>query len=85
LTLILKKQAIIPDKLTAGKQTVAVRIPNHPIPIALMKAIKAPLLTTSANISGGLDTITALEVRQALGSKVSLIIEGDCNFKNPLL
>ena len=49
LTLVLKKSNKIPDLITAGKDTVAVRVPNHPITLALLKKLPFPLAAPSAN------------------------------------
>ena len=51
LTLILKCYMSLPEEITRGKQTIGVRIPNHPLALELLKEI-GPLATTSANISG---------------------------------
>lgn len=51
LTLILNCYMPLPEEITRGKQTIGVRIPNHPLALELLKEI-GPLATTSANISG---------------------------------
>jgi L-threonylcarbamoyladenylate synthase len=76
LTLVLKKSPWVPSNITAGGDTIAVRIPNHPIPIALIKALGNPIVGTSANISGRPSPVTAAEVREQLGREVDLIIDG---------
>lgn len=75
LTIVVKKGALVPDIVAAG-DTVAVRIPDHPIPIALIRGLGAPLIGTSANASGRPSAVTAQEVWQQLGDKVDLIING---------
>ncbi len=52
ITLVLKKKPIVPDVLTGGKDTLGIRIPNHPFTLALTSYLKTPYTTTSANISG---------------------------------
>jgi L-threonylcarbamoyladenylate synthase len=76
LTLVLKKSASVPDVVTVGGDTVAVRIPSHPVPVALIEGTGAPLVGTSANISGMPNPLTAEDVRSQLGDKVDLIIDG---------
>jgi L-threonylcarbamoyladenylate synthase len=49
LTLLLPKKSSIPDLITAGKDTVAVRIPNHPVTLELLKELSFPLAAPSAN------------------------------------
>jgi L-threonylcarbamoyladenylate synthase len=51
-------------------------MPNHPIPLALVAEVGAPLATTSANLSGSPSAITADEVSQQIGDRVDLIIDG---------
>ena len=74
LTIVLPTSPSVPDIITAGGATVAVRIPAHPIPIALIDGIGAPLVGTSANISGKPSPLTAAEVHDQLGDEVDLII-----------
>ena len=76
LTLVLKKSPWVPDIVTAGGDTIAVRIPNHPVSIALIRGLGNPIVGTSANLSGSPSPFTAEEVRQQLGDAVDLIIDG---------
>ncbi|MCK4388167.1 MAG: threonylcarbamoyl-AMP synthase [Dehalococcoidia bacterium] len=75
LTLVLPKAASLPTYLTKGP-TVAVRVPNHPICLAIIKRLGRPIIGTSANISGRPSSLTADKVKQQLGGKVDLIIDG---------
>jgi L-threonylcarbamoyladenylate synthase len=75
LTLVLRKAPTVPHTVAPG-DTVAVRIPNHPIPIALIRKLGTPLIGTSANLSGRPNPITAQEVREQLGDEVDFIING---------
>jgi L-threonylcarbamoyladenylate synthase len=75
LTLILPKAPAVPHIVAPG-DTVAVRIPNHPIPIALIRKLGTPLIGTSANLSGRPNPITAQGVREQLGDEVDFIING---------
>ena len=76
LSLVLKKAAILPDLLTGGSDTVAVRVPNHPIPRSLAKALGRPVTGTSANRSGFPPPKTFEEVNADLGDKVDIILRG---------
>jgi L-threonylcarbamoyladenylate synthase len=79
LTLVVSRRASLPDIITAGSDKVAVRIPNHVVPLTLIHGLGVPLIGTSANISDGPSPITAEEVEQQLGSQVDLIIDtGGC-------
>ena len=76
LTLVLFKSASVPDIVTGGGRTVAVRVPAHPVPIALIEGSGAPLVGTSANLSGRPNPLTAADVRTQLGDNIDLIIDG---------
>jgi L-threonylcarbamoyladenylate synthase len=76
LTLLLPKQLIIPDLVTAGLDTVAIRIPNHPLTMALLQSLDFPLAAPSANPFGYISPTTADHVRQQLGDKISMILDG---------
>jgi L-threonylcarbamoyladenylate synthase len=76
LTLVLPRAEIVPRVVTAGGDTVAIRCPDHPIPLALGDAIGAPLAATSANLSGQASPTTARQVVAQLDGRVPLIIDG---------
>ncbi len=76
LTLVLPKKANVPDVVSAGGPTVAVRVPDHPVPVALIAALGAPLAATSANLSGRPSPVTAQEVEAELGGRIELILDG---------
>jgi len=76
LTLVLRKSPRVPGSVTAGGDTIAVRIPDHPVPIALIRGLGSPIVGTSANLSGKPSPVTAEEVREQLGDEVDLIIDG---------
>ena len=79
LTLVLPKGVSIPGVISAGGDKVAIRIPNHIVPLALIHGLGAPIIGTSANISDKPSPVTAQEVEQQLGSQVDLIIDmGRC-------
>jgi L-threonylcarbamoyladenylate synthase len=76
LTLVLPKKANVPDVVSAGGFTVAVRVPDHPVAQALIAALGVPLAATSANLSGRPSPVTAREVETELGGRVELILDG---------
>lgn len=76
LTLVLKKAPFLCSLALGRGDTVAARIPAHPIPLAIIRALGAPITGTSANRSGGPSPATAEEVRRELGAEVDLILEG---------
>lgn len=76
LTLILPKSSSVPAIITGGGNSVAVRIPDHSVPVALIKGLGVPIVGTSANISGRPSPLTAGEVYAQLGDKIDLIIDG---------
>ncbi len=76
LTIVLSRAKSVPDMVTSGGETVAVRIPAHPVPIALIKGLGAPIIGTSANVSGRPSALTADEVYSQFGAKIDLVIDG---------
>jgi L-threonylcarbamoyladenylate synthase len=79
LTLVLPKKDTLPDIITAGSNKIAVRIPDHVVPLTLIRGLGVPIIGTSANISDKPSPVTAEEVEQQLGSQVDLIIDmGRC-------
>lgn len=76
LTLVLPKAATVPGIVTAGLDSVAVRVPAHPVAQALLQACARPLAAPSANRFGHLSPTRAQHVRLGLGSAVPLILDG---------
>ncbi len=76
LTIILLKRSIVPDIVTAGGETVALRVPDHSLVHTLVEGIGAPLAATSANLSGRPAPVTASEVCQNLGGRIDLLLDG---------
>lgn len=76
LTLILPKQAGVPDLVTAGLPTVAVRIPDHPVAQALIRESRTPIAAPSANPFGYVSPTTAQHVSDGLGDRIDLILDG---------
>jgi len=79
LTLVVPKAVSIPHIVTANSNKVAIRVPNHEIPRALINNLGAPIIGTSANISSRPAPVTAEEVIQQLGNQVDfVIVAGRC-------
>ena len=79
LTLVLPKQPTIPDLITAGLSTVAVRMPNHPVAQSLIREAGTPIAAPSANLFGYVSPTTAQHVAAGLGSTIDLILDdGPC-------
>jgi len=76
LTIILPRRATLPDIVTAGGDTVALRIPDHPLVLALLRILNEPLAVTSANRSGHPPALTADDARVQLDGRVEAIIDG---------
>src|SRR5262249_53449155 len=77
LTLVLPKPAHCPvaDLATAGLDTIAVRVPSHPVARDLLQAFGRPLVAPSANRSGHVSPTTAQHVLADLGGRIALIID----------
>jgi L-threonylcarbamoyladenylate synthase len=76
LTLVLASAPGVPDALTAGTGTVGVRMPGHPIALALVEAAGFPITAPSANPSGEPPATTAVGVRRYFGGRVDLVLDG---------
>jgi L-threonylcarbamoyladenylate synthase len=76
LSLVLRRASIVPDVVTAGGPTVAVRVPDQPMVRELVRRLGAPLAATSANRHGQPASVTAGEVQRVLGGCVSLVLDG---------
>jgi L-threonylcarbamoyladenylate synthase len=76
LTLVLRKRPNIPDLVTAGLDTVAIRVPSHPVALALLRAAQVPIAAPSANPFGYVSPTTALHVQELLGDAIPLILDG---------
>ena len=76
LTIVLPKQTIVPDIATAGQRGVAVRLPSHPVALALLRAVRRPIAAPSANRFTRVSPTTAAHVVESLGERVSLVIDG---------
>jgi L-threonylcarbamoyladenylate synthase len=82
LTLILKKQSWVPDAITGGQDTVGLRVPGHPVALELLRRFAAiagehaGIAAPSANRFGRISPTTAAHVKEELGDRISLILDG---------
>lgn len=76
MTLVLKKNKNIPDLITAGKDTVAVRVPNHPVTLALLKQLSFPLAAPSANPFGSISPTKPEHVERYFKNDIKMVLDG---------
>ena len=76
LTIIMPRKDCVPDVVTAGLDTVAVRIPSHPVAQQLLRACGVPVAAPSANTSGKPSPTTAQHVYHDMNGKLSVILDG---------
>ncbi|MBL85103.1 MAG: threonylcarbamoyl-AMP synthase [Winogradskyella sp.] len=76
ITLVLKKKSIIPDLITGGKDTVAVRIPNHPLTLDLLSKLVFPLAAPSANPFNRISPTKAEHVESYFKDKIKMVLDG---------
>ncbi len=76
LTLILKRHPSVPKIVTGGQDSIAIRIPNHPLTLELLKRFEGGIAAPSANRYGRISPTTAAHVKKELGSRVDYILDG---------
>lgn len=76
LTLILPKRAAVPDFVTAGSQTVGIRMPDNEVALALIRAAQCPIAAPSANFSNEPPPTTAQDVLKSFEGRIPLILDG---------
>lgn len=76
LTMVVPKCQIIPDIVTAGHNSVAIRIPNHPLTLELLSKLSFPLAAPSANKSGTVSPTKAQDVQEQFGEEIGAILDG---------
>ena len=80
LTIILKKKDIIPDEVTAGMDTVGIRMPSHPVVLEIISKTRLPLAGPSANRSGRPSPTDAQTVFNDMDGRIPLVLDGgECN------
>lgn len=97
LTLVLKRGARVPDAVTGGQDTVAIRVPSHPVAQRLLHAFGGGIAAPSANRFGRISATTAAHVREEFGEAVACVLDGgasdigiestivDCSGPSPVL
>ena len=97
LTLVLKRNPRVPDEVTGGQDTVAIRVPSHPVAQALLREFGGGVAAPSANRFGRVSATTAAHVREEFGDAVACVLDGgaadvgiestivDCSGKAPTL
>ena len=76
LTLVVRRRDHIPGIVTAGLPTVGLRVPDHPVALALVRAAGVPIAAPSANRFGRVSPTSAAHVVRGLGSRVDLVLDG---------
>lgn len=76
LTLVFPKNAGVPDIVTAGLPTVAVRVPDHPLALQFLSMADVPVAAPSANLFGHASPTTAQHVREQLGDDIDFVLDG---------
>jgi L-threonylcarbamoyladenylate synthase len=76
ITFILPKSSLVPSLITAGQETVAVRVPEHEMTLALLRSIEFPIAAPSANRYGGISPTTAEHVQHELNERIPYILDG---------
>ncbi len=76
ITFVVPKSNLIPDIVTAGHSTVAIRIPQHPLTLELLGMLEFPLAAPSANLSGTVSPTTAQHVELQMGHLIGGVLEG---------
>ena len=76
LTIVLRSRGVVAELVTAGTGTVGLRVPDHPVPRALVRACGFPLVGTSANSTGRSAPVTVAQVLSDLDGRVGLILDG---------
>jgi L-threonylcarbamoyladenylate synthase len=76
LTLVLKRRPVIPANVSAGRDTVAVRMPDHAVPLALARAAGVPIAAPSANMFTRPSPTTAAHVLEDLDGRIDLLLDG---------
>ncbi len=79
LTIVVKKSSKVSNLLTAGKDSIAIRIPNHPVTLELLKNFNSGIIGSSANKSGDASSKNFLQAQNAFDNKLFVLDGGECN------
>ncbi len=82
LTLVVKAKPDVPEHITAGRDSIAVRVPDHVIPRGISRLINGPLVGTSANLSGKPSPFDVATAMEQLGQQVDLYVDGGVSSSN---
>lgn len=75
LTLVLPKSASVSNLVTGGKATVGVRVPDHPVALALLSRLNTPIVATSANLTRHPPAVTADQAVAELGDSIAVVLD----------
>lgn len=76
LTLVLTRNPSLPSTVTGGRETVGVRVPDHPVALALVKELGSPIVATSANMSGDPPPTNAEDAVKEVGLSAAVVLDG---------
>src|SRR2546422_200528 len=76
LTMVLRRAALVPDEVTAGLETVAIRVPSHPVARALLVSASLPVAAPSANLFSRPSPTRAAHVLADLKGRIDIILDG---------
>jgi tRNA threonylcarbamoyl adenosine modification protein (Sua5/YciO/YrdC/YwlC family) len=82
LTIIVRAAPRLPLKVTANSGNIAVRMPDSPVALAVVRALKCPITATSANLAGAVECTTAEAVVEQMGERVQLLVDGGTTPRN---
>jgi L-threonylcarbamoyladenylate synthase len=75
LTIIMPRSKNISNLLTGGRDTIAVRVPDHPVPLQIISKLGRPITGTSANFSGNSSILDAIDLQDGIGIEVDFVLE----------
>lgn len=76
LSLVLRRTALVPDEVTGGRESVALRMPAHPMALEVLRRLGRPLAAPSANLFGRVSPTTRAHVEEDFGDLVPLVLDG---------
>jgi tRNA threonylcarbamoyl adenosine modification protein (Sua5/YciO/YrdC/YwlC family) len=82
-TFVLEATRVVPDILTTRQKTVGIRIPADEIALAIVRELGHPLVTTSANLTGETPLHDPVEIEEAMGRMLDLVIDGGIRYGDP--
>jgi len=82
-TFVLEATRVVPDLLTTRQKTVGIRIPDNPIALAIVRELGHPLVTTSANLSGGETYNDPYQIDESMGRMLDIVVDGGVLLGDP--